>query len=110
MFRFPWLILPAILLSCWNYSVTNAQEAEKSTAPPPNNADLIAIRKQSDAFVAAFNKKDAAALSKLWSPEGELIDASGERFVGREAIKKSYEDLFSKLSAPEIALPSIRCA
>lgn len=52
--------------------------------------DLAAIRTESQAFVAAFNKKAPQAVAACWTPEGEFIDDAGRRFVGREQIAKVY--------------------
>ncbi|MEM9657929.1 MAG: hypothetical protein AAF961_06160, partial [Planctomycetota bacterium] len=41
------------------------------------DAATAAIRKTAAAFEAAFAKKDAAALGKMWSQDGEYVDESG---------------------------------
>ena len=57
--------------------------------------ELAAIRKESDAFVAAFNKGDAKAVAALWTKDGEYIDDAGRRFTGRDAIEKGYAEFFA---------------
>ena len=44
----------------------------------------------------AFNKKDAKAISLLWTEDGDYTDDVGRRFVGREAIAKGYTEFFSE--------------
>ncbi|QDV15084.1 SnoaL-like domain protein [Rosistilla oblonga] len=70
-----------------------APTGQKSAAPPtPSEA---AIRAESEAFVAAFNKADAKAIAAFWTEEGEYIDASGRQMVGREAIEQDYSEFFA---------------
>ena len=58
-------------------------------------SELAAIRAGSQAFAAAFNKKDAKALAALWTQEGDYVDDAGTRLVGREAIENSYAAYFA---------------
>ncbi len=60
-----------------------------------NPADEAAILKNAEAFVAAFNKGDAAALAAAWAPEGNYTSQSGTKLVGREAITKSFQEYFA---------------
>src|SRR3954451_19555107 len=60
--------------------------------------DEAAIRKADDAYVEAYNKRDAKALAALWSPEAVYVDPeTGEEAVGREEIEKEFADTFSDL-------------
>jgi uncharacterized protein (TIGR02246 family) len=63
---------------------------------------LAAIRAGSEEFVAAFNPRDASAIARLWTVDGEFIDDSGRRIMGRDAIEKGYEQLFA--SSPEVTM------
>src|SRR5262249_50642148 len=54
------------------------------------------IQKQAEAFIAAFEKGDAKALAAFWTPDGDYTDQTGNRLVGREAIEKSFAELFSE--------------
>lgn len=60
------------------------------------SADLAAIRAASDAFVAAFNRKDAKAIAALWTEDGDYVDDVGHRFVGRDAIAEGYAQFFAE--------------
>lgn len=87
-------------------SLIRAQEPAATKPASAADAELAAIRKQSDSFVTAFNKKDAKAIAQLWTKDGEYIDEKGERFIGREAIEKCYLDFFTMVSDPQISLAS----
>ncbi len=63
--------------------------------PATSSKELDAVREQSKAFVEAFNKADAKAIAQLWTTDGEYIDDSGNRFVGRDAIEKAYAAFFA---------------
>jgi uncharacterized protein (TIGR02246 family) len=65
--------------------------------------DEAAIRKSDDAYVQAFNKKDAKALADLWSPDAVYLNRStGEEVTGRAAISAQFGDLFK--SQPDLKL------
>ena len=66
----------------------------RSTDAQQSDSDLSAIRAESKAFVAAFNKGDAKAIAALWTEDGEYIDDVGRRFIGRDEIQKGYASFF----------------
>lgn len=68
------------------------ESAQRREAAP----DLDAIRTGSEAFVAAFNKRDAKALAALWTEAGEYIDETGQVFAGRDAIGNAYSQFFAE--------------
>ena len=76
---------------------TKAPAEAKAPAEPKADpdAELAAIRAQSEAFVAAFNGQDAKALAALWTKNGEYLDESGRRLNGREEIEKGYAEFFA---------------
>ncbi len=76
---------------------TAPTKASDTTTPAQgeSDADLAAIRAESQAFVAAFNKHDAQAVAAFWTPEGEYIDEAGHRLAGRSEIEKAYTDFFA---------------
>lgn len=60
--------------------------------------DEMAIRKNDEAYVAAYNKHDAKAIAAMWSPEAVYMDPdTGEAAVGREAIEKVFVGTFADL-------------
>jgi uncharacterized protein (TIGR02246 family) len=74
-----------------------ADPSPSAAAQPPKNAnpaDEKALLENAEAFVAAFNKGDARALAAFWTPEGDFTDQLGHKLVGREAIEKSFAELF----------------
>lgn len=77
----------------------------QTTATPPTAAPITTaaadageidkeIRASADAFVTAFQKRDAAAIAAQWIPNGLYINENGQRFQGRETIQSEYETLF----------------
>lgn len=80
-------ILP-LALACALGSSTILRAAE----PDPQEA---AITKTAEAFVEAFHKGDAKALAAFWTPDGDYVDADGRVLKGREAIEKSFAELFA---------------
>jgi uncharacterized protein (TIGR02246 family) len=86
---------------------------DRADAPakvPRHKEDEAAIRKQSRAFIKAFEKGDAAALAGCWTEEGEFIADDGTTFRGREAIEKAYQKFFAKNPKLkiEVTIDSIR--
>jgi uncharacterized protein (TIGR02246 family) len=61
-----------------------------------NPADEAALLKNAEAFVEAFGRGDAKALAAFWTPEGDFTDLTGHKLVGREAIEKSFAELFAE--------------
>ena len=103
----------AILLSSCLGSFALAEEVASKSAKDssrPNavatrsrsESDLAALRTESAKFVDAFNKQDAKAIAALWTEEGEYIDDTGRRFVGRDAIEKGYAAFFA--DSPKVTL------
>lgn len=54
-------------------------------AENPRAADEAAIRAAAKTYIDALAKGDAAALSALWTPDGDIVDASGNLLPGRRA-------------------------
>lgn len=66
-----------------------AAEPVASTSPAE-----AAIRASAAAFEKAFNARAAADVAALWTLHGTLVDDRGEKYRGREAIRKQYDDFF----------------
>jgi len=74
-------------------------------------ADEAAIRKNAEAYVAAYNNHDAKALAAMWSPDAVYLDPStGESAVGREEIEKAFAETLaeSKDSKLEVTVESVQ--
>ena len=74
------------------------------TGQKASEGDLAAIRAESRAFVAAFNKRDAKAIAALWTVDGEYVDDGGRAFSGRDAIEKGYAQFFADSPKTEMRI------
>jgi uncharacterized protein (TIGR02246 family) len=60
--------------------------------------DEAMIRKNAEAYVAAYNNHDAKTLATLWSPDAVYMDPStGESAVGRQEIEKAFGGVLADL-------------
>ena len=60
--------------------------------------DEAAIRKNDEAYVAAYNRHDAKAIASMWSPEAVYMDPdTGEAAIGRDAIEKVFASTLADL-------------
>lgn len=58
-----------------------------------------------EAFVAAFDRSDAAALAALWSEDAEYDSRiGGEKIRGRKAIEKDFEGVFARNKGRKLSL------
>jgi len=68
-------------------------------------ADEAAIRKNDEAYVAAYNRHDAKAIAAMWSPEAVYMDPdTGEAAVGREAIEKVFAGTLADLKDAKLEI------
>ncbi|BCX49672.1 SnoaL-like domain protein [Haloferula helveola] len=70
----------------------------------PNAAKLEKLEASAVSFVDAYNKGDAAALAKLFLPDGEITLADGGVVSGRDEIEEFYAEIFSPEETPQAAL------
>ena len=54
------------------------------------------------AYVDAYNRRDANAVSQLWAANGEYTNADGQTVVGRVAIRKAIDGQFSSMSKGDL--------
>jgi len=67
--------------------------------------DMAGLEKAATDFVAAYNKKDAAAIAGLFTENGEMCDLTGDDLTtGRDQIKAHYEEIFAEDDTPSIAI------
>lgn len=65
--------------------------------------DTKAIKQRTDAYVSAFNKKDAKALADLWDQDATFTNRlTGEKVKGREAIAEQFEENFQNDSKGDL--------
>jgi uncharacterized protein (TIGR02246 family) len=81
------LVSIAGLLIC--YAVTgNAQS-------PTNREDEKAIKNVIAGTTEAFNKHDAKAFARFYTPDAELVTVRGERMKGADEIEKGLATIFA---------------
>jgi len=76
-----------------------APETATATAPAktpsaPETSNEAAIRATADAFVKAFNARDAKTIANFFTANGTIIDQEGNLFKGRKAIEEQYDAFF----------------
>lgn len=72
------LVVPA--LAMWVFGGSCCRAAET-----PRAADEAAIHAAAKTYIDALAKGDAAAISALWTPDGDIVDAYGNLLPGRRA-------------------------
>jgi uncharacterized protein (TIGR02246 family) len=65
-----------------------------ATAAAQQKDDENAIRLVVDAFAKAYNGGDAKAIAALFLPGGEIVNEAGESVQGREAIERTFAEIF----------------
>lgn len=70
----------------------------EDSAPPTisggSTSELVALKAANQAFVKAFNHRDASAIAEMWDEDGDYIDETGTHYVGRDAIHDEFENYF----------------
>jgi uncharacterized protein (TIGR02246 family) len=105
-------------------SVRSQSESRKRSVPAgrsgqnegkvqPNadhSADEEAIRANIAQFVKAYNAGDAKGVAALFTPDGEAWDKEGNEAEGREAIAKTFGEVFAAMPKRqlEVFVESIR--
>jgi len=90
----------AIVFAAGNFAVSNDSPADLQKS----------ITASADRFAQAFEKRDAKALSELFTEGGEYVDDAGIVFHGRKAIEAEFAAAFQVLpaSSMSVELLSIR--
>jgi len=66
--------------------------------------EIAGLQQAAGNFVTAYNQRDAAALAKLFTEDGEIADLTGaEITTGREQIQTRYEEVFAN-DPPQMAI------
>jgi uncharacterized protein (TIGR02246 family) len=65
--------------------------------------DEAMIRANAEAYVAAYNNRDAKAVAAMWSPDAVYMDTStGEAAVGQEEIEKAFAGILAELGEAKL--------
>lgn len=97
-------------------SATDEKEDEKATTEEKSSAEEkpspeeLAVRKNAEAFVKAFNKADAKSVAALFAPTGQMSVDGEPVAVGREEIETTYTKFFKENPGKKIrvTIDSIR--
>jgi len=83
-----------------------AAEPAKDAAPSkPQSPAEQAVRKAASDFDQAFNTGDAEKVAGLWTTDAEYVDEDGQRYAGRDVIKKEYAEFFA--ANPQAKISSV---
>ena len=74
--------------------------AQEASSPQ----DSSAIEQAAKQFVEMFNRHDAKAVAALFAEDAELVERSGERFVGRDEIEAAFSDSFAQNPKAKLSL------
>jgi uncharacterized protein (TIGR02246 family) len=101
------VLLPCLCLLCGAGLTLQSQEA-KSPAPTEKKtpADATAeINELLKHYAEVFNKHDAKTLAEHWAVDAVSLDTeTGERTVGREAIRQDFETLFKNSPKAQLTI------
>jgi len=78
-----------------NQSAPAGHDQGKARPTPDRSADEAAIRANIALFVKAYNAGDAKAVAGLFTPDGKAVDKEGNEAEGREAVAKTFAELFA---------------
>lgn len=85
-----------LLLGLCAVTFAIGQEAEEST---PEVTEETAVRAVLDEYVAAFNRRDPAAMGAKWVEQGVFVnETNGTRTIGRAAIERNLTTLLGEES------------
>ncbi|HEV8679275.1 MAG TPA: SgcJ/EcaC family oxidoreductase [Stellaceae bacterium] len=76
-------------------------------AAPAMAQSKAAIQKLDDAFVAAFNKGDAAAVAAMYAEDAYVLPDKGEMARGRAAIEKFWKGAMEQLTVVSITAQDV---
>jgi uncharacterized protein (TIGR02246 family) len=86
--------------------LVGAAEPIKDPAPAKSQSSAeLAVRKAASDFDQAFNSGNADKVAGLWTVDAEYVDEDGQRYVGRDLIKKEYAEFFG--ANPQAKISSV---
>jgi uncharacterized protein (TIGR02246 family) len=90
------LMVPQIAFVLALSEFAGAAEPAKEPVPAkPQSAADQAVRKVAMDFDQAFNSGNAEKVAALWTVDAEYVDEDGQRYAGRDLIKKEYAEFFA---------------
>ncbi|HEY2155355.1 MAG TPA: SgcJ/EcaC family oxidoreductase [Isosphaeraceae bacterium] len=66
----------------------------ENQADPAASAETKAVREVVEAFVKAYNARDAKAIAEQFAEDGQIVEPGGSVTEGRGAIEKRYREAF----------------
>src|SRR5262249_50284959 len=98
------LLIAAIIAAALAARLALTQDRPPIPAASPKG-DAAAIENFMRAYIDAFNKNQAEAVSAFWTPQCEYVDReTGERTVGRDAMRRDMEKLFKENPGAKIGV------
>ena len=102
MCRVPLLI---VCLLCGWMTPVESQDTPTAANDAKSSEAEAAVRLAVDAYVQAFNARDAKTLAELWSPQAVYVSrSSGDQIVGREALIEEFSATFKGDDLPTLAV------
>jgi uncharacterized protein (TIGR02246 family) len=89
------LAVTGVTVSLLRSPAREADEPAGKEKEPETDA-LAEVRKASAEYVKAFNRGDAKAIARGWTPKGEYTGPDGGTLKGRAAIEKAYAEFFKE--------------
>ena len=97
------LLVSVITVSVLAYSSSASIAEERSTSTDRERLEARQVTESvAKSYMAAYDKHDPKAISMLFVPDGVLLPPNGSPIVqGREAIERSWADLFKNVGGHE---------
>jgi len=94
-----------LIVGLFPFLVTTALFAADAAVPSGMSDDEAAIRANAEKYVEAYNRRDSRTMAGMWSPDAVYLEPdSDERFVGREAIAKHFDDVLAGSEDAKLAV------
>lgn len=81
-------------------AIAEKQKPVQAAAVDARSEDRAAVRAAMQAFVKAFESRDAKALAARWTTGGEFRNVKGVEVKGRDTLQKGFTAFFAK--TPEV--------
>jgi uncharacterized protein (TIGR02246 family) len=82
-------LLTSIILGICSLTVCSASFGQEPLTPQQQ------IHDSAQKFIKTFNRGDAEGVAEFWTTDGDYINETGQRFVGRKAIENEYTAFFA---------------